>query len=205
MKDSLRDIDLLGEIQRLFGRNLVKMTVTKIIAIILSITALVILVSLIVFGYDNVTEWLQKMSVDLILAIIMAAIAGLAIDMLYKRYSPQSKILKTTITHNPENNVSFAQLLLPNNNNIVVNGAERIVGREDFVGVISTDKLLFIGKDHFKITKEHGTFYIQDMNTKNGTQLNDEELLGSEKRVLTSGDVIFIGKTLKIKYYQKYS
>ena len=178
------------------------MTVTKIIAIILSITVLLIVVSVITFGFNNVALWLEKMSLDLILAIIMAAIAGLAIDQLYKRYSPQSKILKTTVTHSPDNNVSFAQLILPNNNNIIVNGAERIIGREDFVGVVSTDKLLFIGKDHFKITKEHGGFYIQDMKTKNGTQLNEEDLLG-DKKLLNSGDEILVGKTLKIKYSQK--
>jgi pSer/pThr/pTyr-binding forkhead associated (FHA) protein len=181
------------------------MTLTKIIAIILSLTGIVIVVSLIVFGYNNVSQWLQKMSVDLILAIVMAAIAGFAIDQIYKKYSPQSKILKTTVTHNPANNISMAQLILPNNNNIVVNGVERIIGREDFVGIVTTDKLLFIGKDHLKITKEHDSFYIQDMNTKNGTMLNDEDLLGSEKKVLTSGDEILIGKTLKVKYHQKNS
>ena len=43
------------------------------------------------------------------------------------------------------------------------------------------------------------------MNTKNGTKLNDEELVGSEKKVLTSGDEILIGKTVKTKYHQKTS
>lgn len=75
------------------------------------------------------------------------------------------------MTHNPDNNVSFAKLILPNNNNIVVDGAERAVGREDFVGVISTDKLLYIGKDHIKIFKDGSDFFIQDLNTKNGTEV----------------------------------
>jgi hypothetical protein len=181
------------------------LTITKILTIILLITGLGIIFAVLVFGPSSVVEWLQKMSVDLLLAIIMAAIAGFVIDLLYKRYSPQSKILKTTVTHNKNNNLSFAQLILPNNNNIVVDGAERVIGREDFVGIISTDKLLFIGKDHFKVFKEFDGYYVQDLNTKNGTQVNGEELKGSEKKMLKSDDEILVGKTLKIKYIEKTS
>lgn len=179
------------------------MTLTKILAIIFGIVVIGIVISLFVFGFSNVSEWFQKMSVDLIIAVIMAAIAGLLIDLLYKKYSPQSKILKTTVTHSSKNNLSYAQLILPNNNNIVVDGTEKTVGREDFVGVISTDKLLFIGKNHFKLYKEADGFYIQDLKTKNGTQLNGEELIGSEKKLLNSGDDILIGKTLNVRYQEK--
>jgi FHA domain len=178
-----------------------KMTINKIMAIILSITAIVIIASLLFFSFNNIFQGIEKMSVDFILAIIMAAIAGLIIEQLYKKYSPQSKILKTTITHNPHNNISFAKLILPNNNNIIVNGIKRTIGREDFVGVVSTDKLLFIGKDHFRITKEPDGFYIEDLKTKNGTQVNGQEV--THKKLLNTDDEIFIGKTLKIKYIEK--
>jgi pSer/pThr/pTyr-binding forkhead associated (FHA) protein len=179
------------------------MSITRIIAVVLIITALAIVVALFIFGTKNVVEWLKLMSVDLLLAIIMAAIAGFIIDRLYRRYSPQSKILKTTVTHSPSNNVSYAQLILPNNNNIIVSGAERIIGREDFVGVVSTDKLLFIGKDHFRVKKKPDGFYIQDLNTKNGTKLNGKEVEGSSGKLLNSGDEILVGKTLKIRYKEK--
>jgi hypothetical protein len=182
-----------------------KMTLTKILAIILSITVLGIIIGLIFFGFNSVSVWLQSMAVDLILAIIMAAIAGLIIDVLYRKYSPQSKILKTTVTHTPNNNLSYAKLILPNNNNIVVDGAEKIIGREDFVGVISTDKLLFIGKDHFKITKDNDSFFIQDLNTKNGTEVNGEKLIQNEMKLLSSGDDIMVGKTLSMRYREKNS
>jgi FHA domain len=181
------------------------MNVTKIIAIILIIIVLGVVGAILIFGFNIVSEWLQNMSLDLLLAIIMAVVVGLIIELLYKRYSPQSKILKTTITHSPNNHVSYAQLILPNNNNIVVNGAERTIGREDFVGVISTDKLLFIGKDHFKIIKKSDGFYIKDMGTKNGTRLNGEEIKGANNKLLTTGDDILVGKTLKIKYCEKTS
>ncbi len=175
------------------------MNVTKVVTIILLIIILGIVGALIIYGYQG----LQKISVDLILAIIMASIAGFIIESIYRRYSPQSKILKTTVTHTPTNNVSFAQLILPNNNNIIVDGAERIIGREDFVGVVSTDKLLFIGKDHFKVIKKPDGFYIQDLNTKNGTQINGEEVGGKIEKPINSGDEILVGKTLKIKFTEK--
>ena len=179
------------------------MTFTKILTIILSITALGLVVAIFIFGFEDFSSWFQKIFLDLLLAIIMAVIVGIIVDRIYKRYSPQSKILKTTMTHNPENNVSLAKLILPNNNNIVVDGAERAVGREDFVGVISTDKLLYIGKDHIKIFKDGSNFFIQDLNTKNGTEVNGEKLLGNEKKLLNSGDKIMIGKTVCIQYQEK--
>jgi FHA domain len=188
--------------------KLIKMNVSRIIYIILIIAVLGFITAIYIYGFGG----LQKISVDLVLAIIMASIAGLVIEFLYRRYSPQSKILKTTITHKPTNNVSFAQLILPNNNNIIVDGAERIIGREDFVGVISTDKLLFIGKDHLKVIKNPDGFYIQDMNTKNGTQLNGEDIGAKSQVPLNSGDEILVGKTqnevhrkkMKITFTYKY-
>jgi len=161
-----------------------------------------VVIALLVWGV-GIFGSIQSITQEIILALIMAIIAGLAIEYVYKKFSPQSKILKTTQTHCDESGESMAQLILPNNNNIIVNGAERIIGREDFVGVISTDKLLYIGKDHIKITRKEGCFYIRDLNTKNGTMVNGEELQSSEKRQLLNGDEIVLAKTLRIKYNEK--
>jgi hypothetical protein len=179
------------------------MSLGKILTIILFITALGLVIALIIFGFEDFSAWFQKVFIDLGFAVIMAVIVGLVIDRIYRKYAPQSKILKTTMTHNPSNNISFAKLILPNNNNIIVDGAERVVGREDFVGVISTDKLLYIGKDHLKITKDGDNFYIQDLNTKNGTKINGETLLSNERKLLNSGDEVEVGQTVKIYYHKK--
>lgn len=156
-----------------------------------------------ILGATGVFAGLDNKSFDIILAVLLAIIAGLAIELIYRRFSPKSKALQTTMTHCPDGTDSFAKLVLPNNNNIIVNGAERILGREDFLGVISTDKLLFIGKEHFKIIKESGCFYIQDLNTKNGTMLNGEPLKGFEKVKLEDGDTIMVAKSLTIKYNER--
>jgi hypothetical protein len=153
-----------------------------------------------IWSLNGVYGWLQNETQEIIIAMIMAIIAGLLIESVYKKFSPQSKMLKTTQTRFSDNKESMAQLALPNNNNIIVDGAEKVVGREDFLGVISSDKLYFIGKDHFKITRKEGSYYIQDLKTKNGTTVNGEELQNSETLKLNDGDEIVIAKSLNIKY-----
>lgn len=167
---------------------------------IITVIVVVGIFIIILWSLNGVFGWLQNQTQEILLALIMAVIAGLLIETVYKKLSPQSKMLKSTQTHFADVGESMAQLNLPNNNNIVVDGAEKIIGREDFLGVVSSDKLYFIGKDHFKITHENGSFYIQDLKTKNGTTVNDEELQGSKKRQLFDGDEIIVAKSLRIKY-----
>lgn len=114
-----------------------------------------LVLALIIIGFEDFQTWYQKIFIDLLLAVIMA-VMGLIIDRIYRKYSPQSKILKTTI----------------------------------------------IDKDHLKITKDGDYFYIQDLNTKNSTSINGEKLTGNERKLLSSGDEVEVGKTVKI-YYQK--
>ncbi len=45
-----------------------------------------------------------------------------------------------------------------------------------------------ISRNHARITKEGHTYFIEDLNSKNGTYLNDELLLYRQKRVLKVGD-----------------
>ena len=94
---------------------------------------------------------------------------------------------------------AYNKLILPNNNEIRITENEKLFGREDFVGVVSTDELLFIGRKHFKTIKLDEMYYIEDLGTKNGTKLNGEEL-GLEKQELKNGDELFIGNVLKVKY-----
>lgn len=157
----------------------------------------------IVWSLNGVYGWLQNETQELVIALIMAIVAGLLIESLYKKLSPQSKMLKTTQTHLVDHDESMARLSLPNNNNIIVNGAEKVIGREDFLGVVTSDKLYFIGKDHFKITRKDKSFYIQDLNTKNGTTVNEIPLEGNKMQILNDGDEILVAKTLRIKYNEQ--
>lgn len=172
--------------KQLLGITLVIVTVGTVIALIWSL--------------NGVYGWLQNETQEIIIALIMAVIAGLLVETVYKKLSPQSKMLKTTQTRLVDNKESQAQLILPNNNNIIVNGAQKIIGREDFLGVVTSDKLYFIGKDHLKILRKDGYFYIQDLNTKNGTTINGIPLNGNQMQILNDSDEIVVAKSLKMKY-----
>lgn len=171
----------------------------QIIGTILVIIGVGLVVAL-VWSLNSVYGWLQNETQELIIALVMAILAGLLIEYVYKKLSPQSKMLKTTQTHLMDNNASHAKLILPNNNNIIVNGAEKVIGREDFLGVVPSDKLYFIGKDHFKIVRKDRSFYIQDLNTKNGTTVNGISLKSKKSKRLDDGDEIMVAKSLLIKY-----
>ncbi len=80
--------------------------------------------------------------------------------------------------------------------------SRRVFGREDFLGILVSDKLFFIGKKHFEITKTDNGFYIKDLDTKNGTKLNNEDIGGLGKKKLEDSDEICIANVLKIKYYE---
>ena len=167
-----------------------------VIAVVLVVGAFIALI----WRLNGVYGWLQNETQEIVIALIMAIIAGVLIESVYKKLSPRSKMLKTTQTRLADHKESMARLTLPNNNNIIVNGAEKVMGREDFLGVISSDKLYFIGKDHFKITRKEGQYYIQDLKTKNGTTINGIELQDSKMHRLDDGDEIMIAKSLRIKY-----
>jgi len=167
---------------------------------IITVLVAVGLIVAIIWSLNGVYGWLQNETQELFIAMVMAIAAGLLIETIYKKLSPQSKMLKTTQTHMVDKKESMAQLLLPNNNNIIVNGAEKVIGREDFLGVVTSDKLFFIGKDHFKITRKERNFFIQDLNTKNGTTVNGIALQGSRMQRLDDGDEIVLAKSLKLEY-----
>jgi uncharacterized membrane protein YraQ (UPF0718 family) len=160
---------------------------------------LIILYFVIFWRYQFIT-WLNAQWFDLLLAVILAIFVGLVLNYMYKRYS-KSKMLKTTIT--PPNNThhSLAKLVLKENQQFIIKEYERVFGREDFIGVAVPDDLLYVGKEHFKITKKSDGYYIEDLNTKNGTQINGEEIKGKGKRKLKNEDNILIAQTLNIKYF----
>lgn len=137
---------------------------------------------------------------DIFVVALIAIIAGIAIRGFYVKFSQRSKIKKTTIVNKPKK--LFANLVLPKNRQILIEDYEKTFGREDFLGVLLPDDLLFIGKEHFKITKMDDGCYIEDLDTKNGTKINGNEIKGLGKIKLENQDEIFVAKTLTLKYLE---
>lgn len=155
-----------------------------------------------IFQRESLAQWLRYEWMDLFYAVILAIIAGLLIEFIYRRYSTKSKMLQTTMTPASESSKFMAKLVLKENQEFLIKEYERIFGREDFIGVAPADELMFIGKEHFKITRDDNGYYIEDLNTKNGTSLNGELISGQGKRKLTDGDEIVVAKILQIKYLE---
>lgn len=49
----------------------------------------------------------------------------------------------------------------------------------------------FVSKRHMKITEDEGEYYLEDLNSANGTFLNEEKILDVVR--LDSGDIIKVG------------
>lgn len=69
-------------------------------------------------------------------------------------------------------------------------GDETTLGRGDDNDIVINDK--FISKNHMRIIKEDGVFYIEDLNSANGTLLNGEPI--SDAIELKDKDLIDIGR-----------
>lgn len=115
-----------------------------------------------------------------------------------RRFKSKTKMEKNTILVKPQH--PLAKLVLPNENVVVIKSYGRVLGREDFMGFVPPEKLLFIGKNHFKLSKFDDGFYIEDMQSKNGTKVNGREIRSMGKIKLKDGDVICIAGVLKLRY-----
>jgi hypothetical protein len=157
-----------------------------------------ILVLLVFFGKNDIVPWLNSQFLEIFSAVIMAIIAGMAVEYVYHKYSGKSRSLQTTMIMKPKK--LLAKLIMPGGEEITITDYERIMGREDFIGLLTGDQLFFVGKKHFKLTKLDDGFYIEDMNTKNGTKINGEEIKGIGKVKLTEGDAILIANAFTVIY-----
>lgn len=173
----------------------------KIIIATTALTFFIILVFLLILGKVEIFPWFSTQYSDIMYAAIMAIIAGLAIEYIYRKYSSKTKFSQTTMLMKPKK--LLAKLRMPNGEEITITQYERIFGREDFVGIFTGDQFFFIGKEHFKLTRLDDGFYIEDMNTRNGTKVNGEEIKGMGKVKLTEGDAIILAKSFKIIYYKQ--
>lgn len=156
-----------------------------------------------VFNVNSVKFWLQNQWLDILFALLIALILGLAVEKIYKHFSPEPKILKNTLTRFTIPTQTRGEIILPNSDKIQIRSDETVLGREDFLGVTSPDDLLFVGKEHLKIIRKLDSFFIEDMNTKNGTKINEEDLKGHERVKLKDGDRIVVANILNLEYHEK--
>jgi hypothetical protein len=93
-----------------------------------------------------------------------------------------------------------AKLILTGNDEILLTTPLTTLGRHDFARVAPTENLAYISKEHFQITQDNGTYYIEDNKSKNGTWLNSNNITGKGKQSLKDGDIIDIGNVTTVTF-----
>jgi pSer/pThr/pTyr-binding forkhead associated (FHA) protein len=74
-----------------------------------------------------------------------------------------------------------------------------IIGRSENANIFLDD--ITVSREHAKITKENdGNFYIKDLNSMNGTYVNLENVIETQK--LNNEDIVQIGK-FRLTFFQK--
>ena len=68
--------------------------------------------------------------------------------------------------------------------------SEWIFGRDESADIMIDNPN--ISREHFKISKDEGLYYIEDLKSSNGTILNDKELSSGKAYPIQSGDMIYI-------------
>lgn len=73
---------------------------------------------------------------------------------------------------------------------------ELVIGRGGHCDIVLPERR--VSREHLRIWREKGTYYVEDLDSKNGTHLNAERLEGAQE--LHEGDEIQIALCVKLKF-----
>ena len=100
--------------------------------------------------------------------------------------------------------VVLYRLRLPGGVDIPVFEPVRVFGRETFEKYVPSEVLQMITREerggHFRIFLRGNKWYIEDLNSTNGTLLNGKEIKGKGPQELKNGDTINPAGVLEIKF-----
>lgn len=139
----------------------------------------------------------------IIFALLIIAVLFIIVLYLRNRSAPRKLISEETTMHVKPKKL-LGKLVFPNSGEFILKDYERKFGREDFLGLDDGDNLLYIGKEHFKLTRLDDGFYMEDLNSKNGTKINEQDINGLGKIKLKDGDEIKVAR-IKIIYREDNS
>lgn len=93
-----------------------------------------------------------------------------------------------------------ARILLPNDTVIKLGGNGMIIGRDDLARTLKLDELVLVSRRHFQVKSHDGQFYIEDMDSANGTSLNGADISDSGPVELSNDDVIGVAGVADLKF-----
>lgn len=142
------------------------------------------------------------LDVGFIIFTFLIIIVLLVAVFYFKKRSASRKLISEETTMHLKPKKLLGKLVFPNSGEFILKDYERKFGREDFLGLDDGDNLLYIGKEHFRLTRLDDGFYMEDLNSKNGTKINDQDISGLGKIKLKDGDEIKIAR-IKILYKEE--
>ena len=74
------------------------------------------------------------------------------------------------------------------------------MGRNELRSFIDPDKASQISREHFRMYYEKGNYYIEDINSVNGTRINGSRITGKGRVLLNDGDVIAVADILSLTF-----
>lgn len=111
--------------------------------------------------------------------------------------SGETAVLPATIK---ETELMVAALELPDGKIVPITPPRQVFGRANFEPYLSPEILKYISRKHFDISLESGGFFIEDLESTNGTFVNGVDIRGKGKVPIKPGDVIEVGGVVKLKF-----
>jgi hypothetical protein len=96
--------------------------------------------------------------------------------------------------------IASAKIVLPNGIEIQLDGNGRVIGRGDLARALGLDELGLISRRHFQVKEQNGQFYIEDLDSGNGTKLNGEEISDKGQVGLNDDDIIEPAGAIQLKF-----
>ena len=102
------------------------------------------------------------------------------------------------MTNQLENPILIVSSGSNNGTRCVLENETFLVGRDPTCELALTERE--ISRHHIKVTRQSGKFFIEDLDSKNGTWVTGEQLKG--ERLLNDGDEINLGQVVKITFIE---
>jgi hypothetical protein len=181
---------LVGHVKRtrIFKRGYLAATIAAIIA----------LVAVVAVAVEALTNAVADPWREVFYAAVLAVVAGVVIEELYRRLMPQPQTMRATQPIEPLS--VHVKLVAPDGHEFKITKNTRTFGRADFTGLCADD-CLFVGRQHFRVMRKSEAWYVEDSDTRNGTLLNDMEIKGAGPQRLSDGDEITVAKIMKLTFY----
>ena len=114
--------------------------------------------------------------------------------------SPATPVIPAQKPASPTMPVTRGRLTLPDNSEILLTEPVRDIGRDDFTRVASTDALKYVSRQHCRIIAEAGRYFIEDLQSANGTIVNGVNIAGKGKQELKDGDKIDLANIVTLTF-----